>query len=355
MKKIALLLLLGSSLTPASAAGQVASHAMVVAGQAGAAPGAGAFACATSGPQAREGAFFNTGIPLPAEGYGYCNLAGGIRDVTLPSGTALSSQGVTFAFNGGTAALAAQSRARFDGLGVQTQASFDGAHDSRTYSYAEAAAYAVDRIPLPGSGMGSLQVTFDIDGSAQGSQFSDTLIYLNYQFGNGPIYTAFVGYAGRDAARAYAPTVFASTVPGFSIAPGTIAGAASNIPSFQLPVTLGAGLDLSVGLYAASYVGNRLGELGVANVSFLSTARLSGFFLHDSTGALIDTPLRGESGTIYDRFGAHVAVVPEPSIWALMLAGFLATGFGLRRKNQHKHGSAGRAYRLTGDSYAVRV
>ena len=339
--KIYLPIVLASLLSaPAYGAG-VSTHAMVVAGQAGAPPGAGQFACATSGPQTRESNFFNTGIPLPSEGYAYCNLAGAITNDAAPFGFSFSSEAVIAAFNGGNAELTAQARSGFVGMGVETTGAYDGAHDSNTYTYSEAAAYTLDRIMLPGSGSGALQLRFDIEGTATGSEFSDNLIYLNYQLGSGPIYTAFVGYAGRGTGRAYAPTVAGATVPGFTVTPGAISGTALDIPTFYLPVTLGGAIDLTVGLYAASYVGNRPGVLGSADVRFLSTAKLSGFYLYDGLGQLIDKQFLGESGTIYDRFGAHLAPgVPEPSVWALMIAGFFAAGGGLRRSNRQKHAPA---------------
>lgn len=67
----------------------VATHAMVVAGQASAPPGAGIFACGTGGPQPREAKFFGTGIPLPSEGYAYCLLSGAIDDAASPIGNSL--------------------------------------------------------------------------------------------------------------------------------------------------------------------------------------------------------------------------------------------------------------------------
>lgn len=344
MKRIALSLLLACAAAPQARASEVAAHAMVVAGQAAAPPGAGIFACHTSGPQVREAAFFGLGIPLPAEGYSYCNLAGGIDNRSRASGTTLASQSVNAAFNGGIAAMSADSRAGFDELGVQSLASFDGSHDSSTYTYSEAAAYSTDSIFLPGAGAGSVLLKFDIGGAAQGSDFSDTLIYLNYQLGGGPIYTAFVGRAGRGASLALAPT--GGPLTGFTLGPGSLSGSASDIPSFLLPVTLGSNVELSLGLYVASFEGNRPGELGFANASFLSTASLSGLYLYDAFGTLVDTPLQGESGTIYDRFGAHVpGAVPEPSTWALLVLGFAIVGNALRaRRNLAANRGAPRSH-----------
>ncbi|HEX2816049.1 MAG TPA: hypothetical protein VHN39_06630, partial [Phenylobacterium sp.] len=51
----------------AAHAQSTSAHAMVVGGHAQGS--GGPFACATSGPQAQEAHFFNTGIPLPTEGY----------------------------------------------------------------------------------------------------------------------------------------------------------------------------------------------------------------------------------------------------------------------------------------------
>jgi len=95
---------------PAHATG-TATHAMVVAGQAFG--GVGPFGCATSGPQARESGFFNTGVGLPTEGYASCHLAGGIANDSHTFGPSFSDEAVTSAFNGGSATLSAKARADF--------------------------------------------------------------------------------------------------------------------------------------------------------------------------------------------------------------------------------------------------
>src|ERR1700750_913181 len=88
------------SLGAHAAQAPTSSHAMTVSGHAHG--GSGPFGCATSGPQAGAQAFFGTGIGLPTEGYGGCSLAGGIQDVSTPSGvTAISHQDVTGPVNGG--------------------------------------------------------------------------------------------------------------------------------------------------------------------------------------------------------------------------------------------------------------
>lgn len=314
---------------PASAAG-VATHAMIVSGQV-MATGGGVFACRTSGPQAREKSVFGTGIGLPTEGYAFCSLSGGIDDQAGATG-AVSTQAVTHAFNGGVHDATADARAGFTGLGVSATGSFTGSTNNAAYHAAEAAAYSSDSFLLPGSGIGSIQLGFTIDGSASSVGNSQTITYFNYQIGTGPSYTAFAAGTDRGTAQVIFPTAPGVSIPGFVTSGATLSGSAV-AQSFLTPVTLGGMFDLNLGLYAASYPGSLN---GVADNNFFSTARLTRIDLFDATGQAVRFSVKGASGTIYDNDGAHAAPVvggvPEPTSWAMMLAGFGVVGAATRRR-----------------------
>ena len=313
----------------AHAAAGNATHAMVVSGQAF---GTGTFACATSGPQARELAFFNSGIPLPSEGYAACHLAGGIDNQSSTTGGVNSFQAVNGSFNGGISNLQAAARASQTSLGVTSKGLYTGSSDAFTYRFAEAAAYTSDSIPLPGSGAGTIQLGFTIDGSSSSVGSSQTLVFLNYQFGAGPIYNVFVGETGPNN-RAVNPLLGA--VPGFTVA-GTSLSGSGVVPTFAFDVQLGANFDYNLGLYAASYPGS---FIGTADNDFFSTARLTSIVLRDASGAPLTFSVVGASGTIYDNNGAHapaVGGVPEPASWVLLIAGFGIVGAAARRRRTAK-------------------
>jgi hypothetical protein len=221
-------------------------------------------------------------------------------------------------------------RADQTGLGVSSEGTYTGAVDAGTYRFAEAAAYTSDVIPLSGLGGTTIQLGWSIDGSASTTGSSQTLTFLNYQLGTGPIFSAFVGETGPNN-RAINPLVGA--VAGFSVGAGNISGSGF-VQGFVTDVSSVTNLDVNIGLFASSYPGP---FIGIANNDFYSTAKLTSIILRDAAGNPITFSVVGASGTIYDNNGAHaaaVAAVPEPSSWALILSGFALVGGQLRRRKR---------------------
>jgi PEP-CTERM motif len=313
----------------AQAAG-TSSHAMVVAGQA---QGSGSFACATSAPQARESAFFNTGVGLPTEGYSACSLAGGITNQTSVTGPSFSHQDVTASFNNGVAALLAEATAGYGSLGVRSTGTYTGFQDGFTYKGAEGAAYVTDTLTFAGTGTVNIFLGWTVDGSSSTTGSSQTLTFLNYQVGAGPIFSALVAGSGGGAsmARVVSPQGGGGTVPGFTVGPNSLSGS-GDVYSFFTPVTLGTAFDLTVGLYAASYP---TAFTGIALNDFFSTARLTSIRAYDVFGNRVAFSITSASGTVYDETGAHPVVgapaVPEPSSWLMAVLGFGMIGGAIRR------------------------
>ena len=208
VRNILAALLLASSVGALSTAAQAAStsaHAMVVSGQAHG--GVGPFGCATSGPQAMEGHWFGSAsVGLPTEGYISCNLSGGIQNTSNLAGASFATQDVSHAFNGGLNTLSSTATAGFDKLGVKTTGSFTGETNGFSYHSGEAAAYSTDSLLLPGSGAGTIQFGFSVDGSANSVGNSETFVYLNYELGGGPIFTAFNAITSYGTSSVSSPT-----------------------------------------------------------------------------------------------------------------------------------------------------
>jgi PEP-CTERM motif len=316
----------------AQAAG-TSAHAMVVAGQA---QGSGSFACATSAPQARESAFFGTGVGLPTEGYSACSLAGGITNQTSATGTASAHQDVTASFNNGTAALLAEATAGFGALGVRSTGTYTGFQDGFTYKGAEGATYVSDTLTFAGTGTVNIFLGWTVDGSSSTTGSSQTLTFLNYQLNAGPVFSALVAGSGGGAsmARVISPQGGGGTVPGFTVGPNSLSGS-GDVFSFLTPVTLGTAFDLTVGLYAASYPAAFTGS---ALNDFFSTARLTSIRAYDASGNPVAFSITSASGTRYDETGAHPVIaattVPEPASWLMMILGTGLIGGLLRRRGR---------------------
>ena len=171
---------------------QASAHAMVVAGRAGHV-GGGTFDCATSGPQARELAFFNTGVGLPTEGYAYCGLAGGIQNLSGATVSGVAHQDAATAFNNGGASVSADAKATIGSLGVRASGSNTAAsYDGFNYASAEGSAYYSDAVTFDGSGTAKMLFQFAVDGSAAlTSGRGQTLTLLNYEISSPIVYGAF--------------------------------------------------------------------------------------------------------------------------------------------------------------------
>ena len=313
---------------PSAVQAQTSAHAMVVAGRAGHV-GGGPFDCATSGPQARELSFFNTGVGLPTEGYSYCGLAGGIQNLSGATSTGLARQDVTTSFNMGTATVSADASASIATLHVKASGSNTAtSYDGFNYAGAEGAAYSSDAVTFMGTGSQLMRFQFSIDGSALTTGNSQALTLFDYQFGSDPNYGAGVSNVrGSDTGTFTNPTGPSGTVPGFTVGPGSFSGA-GDLFTFNTLVALGTPLQMNIGLYAAAYP-SPFG--GTATNDFYATLRLSGIAFVDGSGNVLDLPVSGigSSGYLYD--GA-VAGVPEPRSWATMLLGLSAIGGLLRRR-----------------------
>jgi len=91
-------------------------------------------------------------------------------------------------------------------------------------------------------------------------------------------------------------------------------------------MTSGVSFDLTVTLFASALTSASTGfpDPSVTETDFFSTARLTHIDVLDSafqpvSGFTIQTG----SGAVYDMNGVHIAAVPEPSVWALLLMGLV--------------------------------
>lgn len=294
---------------------------------------AGPFACATSGPQAREGQFFGTGVPLPTEGYGGCNLAGGIQNATNPSGPTAASQVISAPLNGGTNALSTSAKADFTGLSAKADGSFTGTFtDAFTFASGEGAAYSTDTLTQAGSGLGFLSLGFTIEGSVLSSNNSQTQTFLDYQIDSGSIFRPFSINTVDGTSSVTSPTDAGGSLAGFTASGANVSGTGTAF-SFLTPITLGQAFDLTLGLYASSYPG-----LVNGNADNEFSAQLTSIQIFDATGKPIDVAITSTSGTLYDASGAHGAPsggVPEPVTWTMLLLGLGSIGAALRWSNQN--------------------
>lgn len=308
---------------------------MTVSGNAGH-PGGGVFDCATSGPQPMSQKYFGSAsVGLPTEGYAYCNLAGGIKDTSNPSGISTAHQSVSNSFSGGLHTQTSDATADFGVLKVSSDGSYTGnAIGGFAYHDGEAAAYSTDTLPAP-AGARFFQFGMTVDGSASMATTSQILSLLAYQIDSGPIFTMFTADIIGNNNFSFVRGLNGSStenVAGYTVTPNSVSGSGT-VYSFLTDVT-GSTLDLTLAMLAASYP-SPFG--GVANVDFSETARLSYIRFLDASGAAIDFSITGASGRVYDADGVHTVggggggTVPEPATWAMLVAGFGVIGTGMRR------------------------
>lgn len=320
----------------AAQATSTSAHAMIVSGVAEH-PGGGSFDCATSGPQPKEQKFFGSAsVGLPIEGYAYCNLAGGIDNVTNPNGISSAHQAVTHGFSNGVHDQKADAVADYGVLKVSSSGSYTGdAIGGFSYHDGQAAAYSTDTLPTPANGK-FFQFDMTIDGSASVVRTSQILSLLAYQVNDGPIFSMFVtnilGNGGIASVSGMDGNSI-SAVPGFTVLPNSVSGSGTVI-SFRSEITSGSTFDLTLAMLAASYP-SPFG--GAADVDFSNTARMSGLRFFDASGAPIAFgSIIGASGRLYDADGVHTVdgAVPEPGTWALTIAGFALVGSAMRRSRR---------------------
>lgn len=117
---------------------------------------------------------------------------------------------------------------------------------------------------------------------------------------------------------------------------------------FSGPSSFGSG----AGAFADSYTGPTVYIWGSQNEISVADGYLSGTPVGLSTGTFNNSTIASlgltpgtyiwswGSGSSADTFTVHIgsAAVPEPSTWAMMLAGFAGAGVALRRRNRRPRG-----------------
>jgi len=311
-----------------------------------AAPGASAYAfsaagessCATFGPteQLRNSLLagvVSVGTPGPG-----CNVieslqynpavSGGTANATAAAATAgpINTQ-----FGFGSTNGTSTSRAASGVLGAKARSTFAGASDAFTVRGAEAFGVFTETVLIGSLGgpESYFHGTFTVDGSMSLAGRGQGQILLAYQKDAGPQYTTFSMMMGDPLANPIV-SVFngfaqsANAPLGLTLSPGRASGSADI--DFYVPMTSGVSFDLTVTLFASALTSASTGfpDPSVTETDFFSTARLTHIDVLDSafqpvSGFTIQTG----SGAVYDMNGVHIAAVPEPSVWALLLMGLV--------------------------------
>ncbi|KQV46996.1 hypothetical protein ASC95_26170 [Pelomonas sp. Root1217] len=307
------------------------------------------FGCSTFAPDSGSALFGRTlELALPTDG-SICGVAGVPRSASARSGSVQLAAPLAVNFGAPTDPRSftgdAQARAGFGSLGVRVVSSYSGTSDNSVVAGAQAGARQIDALTVGGGhGNGTYRATITLDGAFLNVGRTESEIEFGYSVGTGPTLLALRIMGAQDGAVSfYANGAFQAALPGMAVSGDPVHGvkvAGSTSFSFDVPIVFGVAQDIGLSLWAATLPRSSAGLLSAsgADVSFLSSARLTGIEVFDSGGqAVPDFTITSGSGTLYGPGG--VAAVPEPST-ALMLGGGLLCWIGMRR---HARVSASRA------------
>jgi len=299
------------------------------------------FGCSTFAPDSGSALFGRTlELALPTDG-AICGVGSVLRSASATSGSVQVAAPLAVSFGAPTDPRTftgnAQARAGFGSLGVQAVSSYTGTSDNSLVVGAQTGARQVDTLTVGGgSGNGIYRATITLDGAFLNIGRAESEIEFGYSVGAGPTLMALRIMGIRDGAVSlYANGAFQAALPGMTISGDlahgmTVAGSTSF--SFDVPIVFGVAQDIGLSLWAATLPGSNVGLASPsgADISFLSSARLTGIQVFDSGGqAVPDFTITSGSGTMYGPGG--VIAVPEPSALLMLCAGLLWLG-GLRRR-----------------------
>ena len=296
------------------------------------------FSCSTFGPDTSAAIYRGgAGVGLPSDG-SVCGVATDRRTISGVAGPVQVASSLAVGFGPPTDLRSfvgsSAGRAAYGNLGVSAAASYGGNSDSGTVSGSQAGARQVETMTFAGaSGTGTYRPTFTIDGSFFGVGRTYSEIDFGYAAGTGSNYLAFRLLNAYGTLSLIANGGYQTSLPGMAITGDAATGytvSGSTTFAFDVPITFGVPLDIAYMMWAVvlpvSSTGLLSGSSG--NVSFLSTARLTGIQVYDNAGQALNTfSVSAVSGTLYGPGG--VVAVPEPASWALMAVGLAA--LGLRR------------------------
>ncbi|MBI3348494.1 MAG: PEP-CTERM sorting domain-containing protein [Burkholderiales bacterium] len=335
------LALFGAALLPgvASAAPRLDVYTLTVGGNSQFGANGNPFGCSTFAPDGAAAMFSRTfELALPTDG-AICGVGGVVRSASAAGGTVQVAAPLAVAWGGSadprTFSGNAQARAGYGNLGVRAVGSYTGASDNGTVAGAQAGARQVDALTFNGgSGNGIYRQTFTVDGSIFNVGRAESEIEFGYSVGTDPTRMAFrITLQQGGIVALYANGAFQPMLPGMAVTGDLASGfavAGTTTFAFDIPIVFGVAQDIGLSLWAATLPRSNLGLLTTSgsDVSFFSSARLTGIQVFDSGGQAVDGfTITAGSGTRYGPGG--VIAVPEPSAALLLSAGLLGL-LGLR-------------------------